>query len=295
MCCRAASSSARCSTCSNDIAAKRASSIAPRARRSTRLRPGWSRRATARVRITPASTTDAVSQPGCLSQRGGRHHRGDGRVRHGDRSIRRPIRHPCRRRRNRSSTTSRSPVVPGRDGLEAECVLVYSAADFLKWRVMLERNGELSDERRSLLRDMERYAARVGCRHRSHRRLLRRAVSRGAAAPVTTASASWSRSPMPVTLARKILSAVARVGQRFGTAHVTNVLRGSDAENVRGAGTPAEHVRIAQRGDDRRSPRLHRSTARTWPAAADRRQLSGAAADGVGCGPAEGRVEPRRI
>ena len=54
----------------------------------------------------------------------------------------------------------------GRDGLEAECVLISSAADFLKWRVMLERNGELSDERRSLMRDMERYAARVGCRHR---------------------------------------------------------------------------------------------------------------------------------
>ena len=33
----------------------------------------------------------------------------------------------------------------GRDGLEAECVLIYSTADFLKWRVMLERNGELTD------------------------------------------------------------------------------------------------------------------------------------------------------
>ena len=54
----------------------------------------------------------------------------------------------------------------GRDGLEAECVLIYSTADFLKWRVMLERNGELTDARRTLLRDMERYAASVGCRHR---------------------------------------------------------------------------------------------------------------------------------
>ena len=31
---------------------------------------------------------------------------------------------------------------------------------------MLERNGELTDARRALLRDMERYAASVGCRHR---------------------------------------------------------------------------------------------------------------------------------
>ena len=54
----------------------------------------------------------------------------------------------------------------GRDGLEADCVLIYSAADFMKWRLMLERNGELTDARRGLLRDMERYAASVGCRHR---------------------------------------------------------------------------------------------------------------------------------
>ena len=36
----------------------------------------------------------------------------------------------------------------------------------------------------------------------------------------------------PVTLARKILSAVARVGQRFGASHVANVLRGSGSEAV---------------------------------------------------------------
>ena len=54
----------------------------------------------------------------------------------------------------------------GRDGLEAECVLISSGADFLKWRMMLEKNGELSDARRALMRDIERYAASVGCRHK---------------------------------------------------------------------------------------------------------------------------------
>src|SRR5688572_20508095 len=54
----------------------------------------------------------------------------------------------------------------GRDGLEAECLLIYSAADFMKWRVMLESNGELTDAARTLLRQMEQYAASVGCRHR---------------------------------------------------------------------------------------------------------------------------------
>jgi ATP-dependent DNA helicase RecQ len=37
----------------------------------------------------------------------------------------------------------------------------------------------------------------------------------------------------PVVIARKILSCVARVGQRFGAAHVTNVLCGSESEHVK--------------------------------------------------------------
>ena len=107
-------------------------------------------------------------------------------------------------------------------------MLVYSTADFLKWRVMLERNGELTDARRALLRDMERYAASVGCRHRHLLGYFGEPTIRAtSAAPATTASTSSRRCGEPVVLARKILSCVARVGQRFGAAHVTNVLRGS--------------------------------------------------------------------
>src|SRR5687767_1820986 len=54
----------------------------------------------------------------------------------------------------------------GRDGLEAECALIYSSADFMKWRLMLEKSGELTDSVRRLLRDIERYASGVGCRHK---------------------------------------------------------------------------------------------------------------------------------
>jgi ATP-dependent DNA helicase RecQ len=124
----------------------------------------------------------------------------------------------------------------GRDGLEAECVLVYSAADFLKWRVMLERNGELTDERRALLRDIERYAARVGCRHRHIVGYFGETYERDRCGACDYCLGELEPLSDSVTLARKVLSAVARVGQRFGTAHVTHVLRGSDAEAVRARG-----------------------------------------------------------
>ncbi|HEX7940764.1 MAG TPA: RecQ family ATP-dependent DNA helicase, partial [Gemmatimonadaceae bacterium] len=55
----------------------------------------------------------------------------------------------------------------GRDGLAAECVLIYSGSDFVRWRQMLEQNGEYTDSARTLLRDMERYAAGTRCRHRT--------------------------------------------------------------------------------------------------------------------------------
>ncbi len=124
----------------------------------------------------------------------------------------------------------------GRDGLEAECVLIYSGADFLKWRMILEQNGELSEAKRALMRDMERYAASVGCRHK---RLI---GYFGEAYPKTDCGAcdyclgELEAVADPVTVARKILSAVARVGQRFGAAHVTNVLRGSQSEQVTSRG-----------------------------------------------------------
>jgi ATP-dependent DNA helicase RecQ len=120
----------------------------------------------------------------------------------------------------------------GRDGLEAECVLVYSGADFLKWRVMLERNGEWTDARRVLLRDMERYASAVGCRHRHLLGYFGQEYDRPECGACDYCLDELEAAAEPVVLARKILSCVARVGQRFGTAHVATVLRGGETEPV---------------------------------------------------------------
>jgi ATP-dependent DNA helicase RecQ len=84
----------------------------------------------------------------------------------------------------------------GRDGLQAECALIYSGADFVRWRQMLEANGELTDSARALLRDMERYAAGTHCRHRSLVEYFGEAVRAPSAAPATGASKSSIQSPM---------------------------------------------------------------------------------------------------
>jgi ATP-dependent DNA helicase RecQ len=124
----------------------------------------------------------------------------------------------------------------GRDGLEAECLLIYSPADFMKWRSMLEQNGELNDASRALLRQMERYATGVGCRHRHLSEYFGDTYARDGCGGCDYCLNELEPATEPVVLARKILSCVARVGQRYGATHVASVLRGQASEQVVGRG-----------------------------------------------------------
>ena len=130
----------------------------------------------------------------------------------------------------------------GRDGLHAECVLIYSAGDFMRWRLMFEKNGESTEARRALLRDMERYAASVGCRHQRLVGYFGEAYDKDDCGACDYCLGELETVEDAVTLARKILSAVARVGQRFGAAHVTNVLRGRETDLVKSRGHAALSV-----------------------------------------------------
>jgi ATP-dependent DNA helicase RecQ len=130
----------------------------------------------------------------------------------------------------------------GRDGLQAECVLFYSAADFMRWRLMFEKSGEWSPSRQQLLRDMERYAQSVGCRHRRLVGYFGEAYAAASCGACDACLGELEAVGDAPTLARKVLSAVARVGQRFGAAHVTSVLRGSEAESVTARGHQALSV-----------------------------------------------------
>jgi ATP-dependent DNA helicase RecQ len=124
----------------------------------------------------------------------------------------------------------------GRDGLSAECVLIYSGADFARWRQMLESNGELTDSARTLVGDMERYAAGMGCRHRALVEYFGESYAR-----TECGACDWClRELDPVadatTVAQKILSCVARVKQSWGVAHVTDILVGRATDRVVASG-----------------------------------------------------------
>jgi len=124
----------------------------------------------------------------------------------------------------------------GRDGLPAECVLIYSSADFVRWRQMLEGNGELTDSARSLLRDMERYASSTRCRHRSLVEYFGEPYTRGECAACDWCLKELDPVADSTVVAQKILSCVARVKQTWGMGHVTDVLTGRASEKVVAAG-----------------------------------------------------------
>ena len=136
-------------------------------------------------------------------------------------------------RRDRPSTTSRNRAAPGRDGLPAECVLIYSGADFVRWRQMLEAERRADRQRAGA-------AARHGALRRRHalpaplaRRVLRRALRRA----TSCGACDWCLKELDAvadstTVAQKILSCVARVKQTWGIGHVTDVLLGKASEKV---------------------------------------------------------------
>jgi ATP-dependent DNA helicase RecQ len=111
-------------------------------------------------------------------------------------------------------------------------VLISSGADFVRWKMMLEQNGELTDGARTLMKHMERYAAGVGCRHRHLATYFGDTYPAAECGACDVCLGELEEVPEPVPVARKILSCVARVGQRFGVMHVTNVLRGQSGEPV---------------------------------------------------------------
>jgi ATP-dependent DNA helicase RecQ len=120
----------------------------------------------------------------------------------------------------------------GRDGLEAECVLIYSGADFVKWRQILEQHGELSEGGRTLLRDMERYASGTRCRHRVLVEYFGQGYDSASCEACDWCLHELERVDDSLTLARKILSGVARLQQGFGVGHLIDVLRGRSTDAV---------------------------------------------------------------
>jgi len=128
----------------------------------------------------------------------------------------------------------------GRDGLEAECVLFYSAADAIKWERIFqlsaqraEQPEEITAAQLELLNHMRGLCGTLQCRHRALSRYFGQAYEEPSCGACDVCLGEVEGMDQSTTIARKILSCVYRLEQRFGVGHIVQVLRGADTEQVR--------------------------------------------------------------
>jgi ATP-dependent DNA helicase RecQ len=145
----------------------------------------------------------------------------------------------------------------GRDGLPAECVLFHSGRDYFSWKSLIERSheqsriaGEAGDPAAlegalARLAEMRDFAQRLVCRHRQIVEHFGQAWSgETSCGACDVCLGEIELFPDSTILAQKILSAVVRCEQRYGAAHVADVLRGAETVAIRRAG----HDRLSTYG-----------------------------------------------
>ncbi len=148
----------------------------------------------------------------------------------------------------------------GRDGLEAECVLLYSAADVLRWESLMERSAAESDAAtgtiaasRELLGHMRRLCTTVHCRHRTLSEYFGQKYSEPKCDACDVCLGEVEGLTDATLKAQKILSCVARAGQQFGAEHIVDVLMGADTERVRRWGHEKLTTYGLMKGTERKS------------------------------------------
>ncbi len=127
----------------------------------------------------------------------------------------------------------------GRDGLEAECALLYSAADVMRWESLIRRSAEEAEQpeeviaaAKQLLEQMRGYCSRLECRHRSLSEHFEQAYEKPDCGACDVCLNEVEGVADATETARKILSCVARVQQRFGATHIVDVLLAAKTESV---------------------------------------------------------------
>ncbi|MGC4006520.1 MAG: DNA helicase RecQ [Pirellulales bacterium] len=128
----------------------------------------------------------------------------------------------------------------GRDGLEAECVLLYSPQDFKTWRlIQSDLEAEAAENANRVLAGMERFCAGMTCRRRAILEYFGEEYPQESCQNCDVCLAELETIDEPLIPAQKILSCVIRLQEQFGGEYTALVLVGS------------EDKRILERGHDR--------------------------------------------
>jgi ATP-dependent DNA helicase RecQ len=145
----------------------------------------------------------------------------------------------------------------GRDGLPAECLLLYSGGDFGLWRSILLAEGLPAPGAIPKLGEMYDYCQSSVCRHRLLVEYFGQTYGVSPCGACDVCLGEVTAEDESAVLARKILACVVAMGERFGADYVTDVLRGADTARV----ARLRHNRLDTYGQLRQYPK---GTVRNW-------------------------------
>jgi ATP-dependent DNA helicase RecQ len=125
----------------------------------------------------------------------------------------------------------------GRDGVEAECWLLFSGRDVMTWRRLNDRNPDESrDTAVVALEKIDGYAKSVQCRHAS---LLEHFGQPWTYGPCNACDVCLGKLELmddALVIGQKILSCVLRVRENYGADYVAQVLTGSRDQRIVASG-----------------------------------------------------------
>ncbi len=121
----------------------------------------------------------------------------------------------------------------GRDNLEAECLLIYSAGDIMLWKRIL---SDLEDDNRTsafrMLNEMYNYCTGIVCRHKSLSNYFGQGYEAESCDACDVCLDEIEVADDALVVGQKIISCVIRLKERFGADHTSRVLSGSEETRI---------------------------------------------------------------
>ena len=115
----------------------------------------------------------------------------------------------------------------GRDGLEAECVLIYSSKDFMTWqRITLDNPAPVEGAKESL-EAIWQFCTGVTCRHRALVQHFGQDLHEASCQACDVCLNELDVVSDSLVISQKILSCVIRLNQQYGGEYTAKVLTGS--------------------------------------------------------------------
>ena len=139
----------------------------------------------------------------------------------------------------------------GRDGLEAECLLLHSGADHALWRSVLMADGaEPPPGALRKLDEMYAFCQTPVCRHRALVTYFGQPWEAASCRACAARLGETVTGEDTLSVAASILAGVDALRGRFGATHVADVLTGSTTGRIAQLGNATFKCGIGRRGDE---------------------------------------------